>query len=183
MTKEPVNILDDEGNDHSYVICQIPSLQAVQMLSIFEKTGATNEMLDQLVDSVMETISATKPDYDPIKSVVDAACHRILTNGETDLITKLLIHAERDGVQLTKAVCEVVFSGNLGEMQRALAAVVEESYRGFFASRVEPLREWGERLVKQAHLAFQRLLENPSLSSAMNGLSTMSGLGLRAGQD
>lgn len=177
MIPEPVIILDDEGEEHSYVILKITSMKAVKMLSRFQDAGATNDLLEQVVDAALHSAADTVPDVDPILVAMQAASHRIISNGETGLIADLLIHAERDGIKLTKSACEIAFQGNLGEMQRAITAVLGESYRGFFAERVDPLRNWGVRLVENLKQTFQKALKSESTISVLNGLYTKSGIG------
>tara|TARA_Y100000590_G_scaffold432237_1_gene548031 strand:- start:259 stop:837 length:579 start_codon:yes stop_codon:yes gene_type:complete len=183
MEREPVIILDDEGGEHSYNILKITSMKAVKMLSRFQDAGASQDLLESVVDSALHTLNGTEPDADPIAQAINSAAHRIISNGETNLIADLLVHAERDGVKLTKSACELAFQGNLGEMQRALAAVLEESYRGFFVERVDPLRSWGARLVKDLQSNFQKALSNPSLNSGFRGLFTKSGTALKGELD
>ncbi len=179
---EPVTILDDRGEEHTYVISSIPSLKAVKMLSRFAEAGASSEFLDQFVNAAVESALNIEPDYDPVEDAINGAAHQIINNGDADLVADLLVHAERDGVQLTRAATEVAFLSNLGEMQRALALVIKDSFGGFFYSRVTPVRTWGTRLVGQALDGFQNLLNGQSINSALSGLSTKYGIGQKVEQ-
>jgi len=182
MEREPVVILDDGGEEHEYNILKITSLKAIKLLNRFQQTGTATEMIDQLVDAAMAEFSGYESEGDPIDNAINAAAHRIISAGDSNLITDLLLHADRDGVKLTKSQIELVFQGNLGEMQRALAAVLRESYSGFFVERVVPLRAWGQRLVKQMKTAFPKVSKTEFMSTLMSGLSSKSGINQKGEQ-
>lgn len=170
-TNTPLRILDDEGAEHEYRVTKHGALEGIRLYGVIQQ-AAQQDMLDQVLDAAFGEKNKVEP-KDPIDEAISTTAARLVAMGpeSVDIVTQLLFHSTRDDKALNKGQITIVYSGNYGELVRALELVIKENFRGFFAMRVAPMRAWGERLAKEFASAFQALTEFGSKALGRTGLS------------
>ena len=174
-------ILDDAGVEHKYALISLDLFKSITILNRLVEFSE-GDFLDHILDSAVfgtraEEAESQDSEAEPVAVAIERTASRIYTSGDKDLIMMILANTSRDGVKLADQMSIAqAYTGNLGEMRRALEAVLRRHFLDFFDHQVGPLRQWGARLADKLKANFQLLFGNGSAPSAIAGLFGNSGL-------
>lgn len=123
-------------NGHTYSVTQFPARHAFMLKARLAKLlgPALAEILASLNGVSKESILSADIDLSAISAALNKLLGAVDEQSTMDLILKLLSCTRMDGKEITEQLFDIEFAGNLSDVYKVLAFVIEVNYGDFFGS-------------------------------------------------